>query len=125
LTISPKSCIDLVAIDRYQQMEQPTAASVWQAVAGGLVSDELLEWPPDLFALTDVILARSEAYRFALAPPGGGQWPPVRFADWSGAVVEAGRQWSAWAEDRRGPVPDLLPDPADIYRTEPAEESAA
>ncbi len=100
----------------HHQMEQPTPASVWQALAGGPITDELLEWPPDLFALTDVILARSEAYRFALSPPGGGQWPPVRFADWSGAVVEAGRQWSAWAEDRRGPVPDLLAEEWSVVR---------
>jgi hypothetical protein len=100
----------------HHQMEKRTAASVWQAVAGSPVTDELLEWPPDLFALTDVILARSEAYRFALSPPGGRQWPPVRFADWSGAVVKAGRQWSAWAEDRRGPVPDLLAEEWSVVR---------
>ena len=44
---------------------QPTLASVWQAMADGTIGDELLEWPPDLFALTEVILQRSEAYRFA------------------------------------------------------------
>src|SRR5262249_39767768 len=37
-------------------IEEPTLASVWQAVAGSAISDQLLEWPPDLFPLTDVIL---------------------------------------------------------------------
>ena len=46
--------------------EEPTPASVWQSVAGGAIDDELLEWPPDLFALTEVLLERSEVYRFAL-----------------------------------------------------------
>ena len=32
---------------------QPTLASVWQAMADGTIGDELLEWPPDLFALTE------------------------------------------------------------------------
>ena len=51
--------------------QEPTLASAWQAVAGSTIGDELLEWPPDLFALTEVILQRSEAYRFALSPPAG------------------------------------------------------
>ena len=46
--------------------EQPTPAEVWQATAGSTIHDGLLQWPPDLFALTDVLLERSEAYRFAL-----------------------------------------------------------
>ena len=51
--------------------QEPTVASVWQAAASSTIGDELLEWPPDLFALTEVILQRSEAYRFALSPPAG------------------------------------------------------
>src|SRR5262249_45120885 len=62
----------------------------------------------DLFALTEVILERSEAYRFVISPGSGLGWPPRRFSDWSSAVVEAGRQWSLWVEDRRSPIPHLL-----------------
>jgi hypothetical protein len=43
-------------------------------VAGGLITDELLEWPPDLSALAN-ILERAEAFRFAFAPVG--EWPPA------------------------------------------------
>jgi hypothetical protein len=88
--------------------QEPTLASAWQAVAGSTVSDKLLEWPPDLFTLTEVILQRSAAYRFALSPPAGATWPPASFPDWPDAVTDAARRWSAWAEDRNGPVPDLL-----------------
>ena len=42
-------------------------ASVWQATAGGQIADSLLAWPPDVFALTDALLERSESYRFARA----------------------------------------------------------
>ena len=88
--------------------KDPTLASVWQAVAGTTIGDELLEWPPDVFALTEVILQRSEAYRFALSPPAGSTWPPASFPDWPDAVTDAARRWSAWAEDRNEAIPGLL-----------------
>ena len=82
----------------YNRVDEPTSAHVWHCVAGGPITDELLDWPPDLFALTNVVLTRSEAFRFALSR--AGDWPPARYGDWSLAVEEAGRQWSAWVEDR-------------------------
>ena len=86
-----------------------TPASVWQAAAGTTIGDDLLEWPPDLFAMTDLMLERSETHRFALAPPGGRRWPPERSPSWADAVVDAGRRWSAWAEgDGTTRLPDLL-----------------
>ena len=88
--------------------DEPTAASVWQSVAGTTIDDHLLEWPPDVLALTDTLLGRSEAYRFALSPPGEAEWPPSEVPGWPDAVVDTGRQWSRWAEDRDGPLPDLL-----------------
>jgi hypothetical protein len=66
----------------------------------------LLEWPPDVFALTNVILARSEAFRFALLPVG--EWPPEGYPDWGRMIVEGGLRWSAWAEHRRGAPPELV-----------------
>ena len=53
-----------------------TVRSLWHDIAGRWLGDELLEWAPDLFAFTDVILNRSEAYRFAVSPPEGTSWPP-------------------------------------------------
>jgi hypothetical protein len=90
------------------QREESTPASIWQALAGIPITDELLEWPADLFALTNVILERSEAFRFTLSPPCGVEWPPPRFPSWSDAVEEAGRQWSVWVDDRKSAFPDLL-----------------
>ena len=86
----------------------PTLALAWQAAAATAIGDELLQWPPDLLALTEVILERSEAYRFALSPPVGAQWPPASFPDWPDAVTDAARRWTAWAEDRNGAIPGLL-----------------
>src|SRR6185312_4168718 len=88
--------------------EPPTLASTWRAISGGGFTDELLAWPPDVFALTNVLLDRSEAFRFALSPPDGMRWPPAGTGDWSDAVVDAGREWSAWVDDRSGSVPSML-----------------
>jgi hypothetical protein len=67
--------------------------------------DGLLEWPPDVFALTNVVLARAEAFRFALSRQ---HWPPSGFGDWAHEVEEAGRRWGAWAEDRTAVLPELV-----------------
>lgn len=89
---------------------------MWQAVAGSPIGDELLEWPPDVFALTDVILERAEAYRFVFSPLAGVLWPPGGDASWSDAVGKAARQWSVWAEDRDGAVPELVAEEWGVVR---------
>src|SRR5215471_17747153 len=71
---------------------EPTLASAWRAAACVAITDELLAWPADVFALTDVALARSGAYRFAVSWQGRTRWPEDRH-DWPRAVEEAGRQW--------------------------------
>jgi hypothetical protein len=101
---------------RGSNTEEATLASTWRAVAGSAITDEFLEWPADLFALTEVILERSEAYRFVLSPPSGAEWPPSRFPSWPDAVEEAGRQWSVWVEDQRSPVPQLLAEEWSVFR---------
>ena len=100
----------------HDRVGEPTLASTWQAVAGSPIEDELLEWPPDVFALTDVILERAEAYRFVLSPPGGVLWPPGGEASWSDAVGQTARRWSAWAEDRDGAVPELVAEKWAVFR---------
>src|SRR5215469_2214901 len=89
----------------YECGSEPTLASTWYAASGAPISDRLLEWPPDVFALANVVLARAEAFRYALTVA---DWPPRRLGDWAQAVEDAGRRWSAWAEDRTGSLPDLV-----------------
>jgi hypothetical protein len=86
-------------------MGGPTASSTWLGASGGPITDELFEWPADVFALVNVVLARAEAFRFAQSRQ---DWPPRRFGDWAQEVGEAGRQWSAWAENRTGALPELV-----------------
>ena len=90
------------------QKTELTPASVWEAMTHGAIGDDLLQWPPDVFALTDVVLTRSEAYRFALSPPNGRSWPPNDISSWADAVTDAGRRWSAWVDDSLGALPELI-----------------
>lgn len=87
---------------------EPTPTSAWRAAAATEITDGLLEWPPDVFALTDVVLARSGAYRFAMSQHADTRWPPEGRPDWPCAVEEAGREWGVWAEGGRGAVPGLI-----------------
>jgi hypothetical protein len=41
--------------------DEATLGSVWRAAGGSEIGDEPLEWPPDVFLLTNVLLERSEA----------------------------------------------------------------
>jgi hypothetical protein len=77
-------------------------------MAGVPIGNGPLEWPPDVFAFTEVILERTQVYRLLFPPPRAVEWPPSRLGDWSEAVEDAGQQWSVWAEDPHGPAPDLV-----------------
>ena len=99
-----------------EHREDLTPASVWRSLTGISVSDKFLDWPADVFALTEVILRRSEVHRFVLSPPEGWVWPPGGIPDWPEAVEEAGRQWSLWVENRKTAFPDLVADKWQVFR---------
>jgi hypothetical protein len=85
-----------------------TVGSLWHDIAGRRLGDELLEWAPDLFAFTDVVIDRSEAYRFVVSPPEGTIWPPPDMPDWYPAVADASAGWRAWAEGDGTELPGLV-----------------
>jgi hypothetical protein len=89
----------------YPPVGEPTLTSTWYAASGAPITDRLLEWPPDVFALTNVLLGRANAFRYALSAL---DWPPSRWGDRSHAIDQAGRSWCRWAEDRTGSLPDLV-----------------
>ncbi len=67
------------------------------------VLDEILLWPPDVFALTAVLLEESGIYRLVVSPPPGRQWPPT--PTWGAEARKTGRTWQAQAEKRQCPTP--------------------
>ena len=100
----------------FDGVAEPTLASTWLRLTEHPIDDDLLQWPPDVFALTDVLLEHAEGFRFALSPPAGAVWPPDRFADWGEAVGEAAQQWSRLAEDRDDPLPELVVEEWSVIR---------
>ena len=64
------------------RVSEPTLASTWHAASSRAITDDLLEWPPDVFALANVILSRSEAFRFALSPIEGSPPELAQGLDW-------------------------------------------
>jgi hypothetical protein len=65
--------------------------------------DEWARWPPDLFALTSLLLKATGAYRYAIDPPLT-PWPQ---AGWQGLLDVAVRQWYRWMLYDQ-PRPELL-----------------
>src|SRR5215475_4676881 len=88
----------------------PTVGSVWLAAGGRPADDDLLSWPADMFAFTDVILDRAEAYRFTVSPPAGRIWPPQSTPAWSERVSTTARRWARWAETWVYDPPKLVAD---------------
>src|SRR5262245_57977071 len=87
---------------------EATIGSTWLALAGQPATDELLEWPADMFAFTDAIIDRTEAYRFVVSPPIGRSWPPGGGSTWRDGVSGAARRWADLDGTRTGSPPDLV-----------------
>jgi len=92
----------------------PTVGAVWRAVADAPITDGLLQWPADLFAVTNVLLAHAQAFRLAVSPPTGQRWPPPEPASWSDAVERAAHEWKMWVEEPAGPAPGLLAEELEV-----------
>lgn len=70
--------------------------------------DELAWWPPDVFALANLILDHTEGYRFVVAPSTGRRWPPL--PDWNERVHAAARAWRESGPAQSRPLPRFLVD---------------
>jgi hypothetical protein len=66
-------------------------ASYFAAFAPVPTWDELASWPPDIFALANLVLDHTESYRFVVAPPRERRWPPL--PDWHEQVRAAAAAW--------------------------------
>jgi hypothetical protein len=96
---------------------EATIGSIWLGEAGRPTADDLLEWPADMFAFTDLVLERTEAYRFVVSPPGGRSWPPATDAPWPDRVSTAARRWAERAGAERGEPSDLVATEWRVLRT--------
>jgi hypothetical protein len=85
---------------------EPSVASYFDAFAPAPAWDELVAWPPDVFALTNLVLDHTEGYRFVVAPPPGRRWPEL--PDWGEQVRLAARAWGDAAGAGGGELPSLV-----------------
>lgn len=84
----------------------PTVDSYFKAFAPAPNWDEIPSWPPDVFAISNLVLDQTEAYRFAVSPHAGRSWPPTN--DWNQRVQTAAKEWRRVAQPGRS---DLTPPP--------------
>jgi hypothetical protein len=95
---------------------QPTIRATWLSAVGRHPADELLEWPADMFAFTEVVIERTELYRFVVSPPPGQTWPPASSPPWRDVVSAAARNWTEQAGDSSALLPDLVADQWQVVR---------
>lgn len=82
----------------------PTVDSYFRAFSPAPSWHDLPTWPPDVFALANLVLDHTEAYRFAVSPHAGQTWPPT--SDWNQRVQRVGHEWRLVARTGRT---DLIP----------------
>ena len=78
-------------------------AAYFRMFSPGPAWADLLDWPPDVFAFTNMVLSHTEAYRFAVSPPRGTTWPP--HAGWNDTVTLAAAEWRETAGRTLGGAP--------------------
>jgi len=67
------------------------------------VVEEILLWPPDIFALTAVLMKETGIYRLVVSPPKKQQWPP--HDRWAYFARKTGGDWQAQVEHGKSPSP--------------------
>lgn len=85
-----------------------TVSGLWDWLSAGRLSDDVLEWAPDVAALTSVLLQRSHAYRFVVSPPPHGEWPPADIEDFADHVTSAATEWRAAMDAWDGQAPTVV-----------------
>ena len=83
-----------------------SVASYFDAFAPSPDWGELVWWPPDVFALANLVLDHTAGYRFVVAPPAGARWPPL--PDWGSQVRSAGQAWRGALDASEGRLPELV-----------------
>ena len=90
-------------------VRRSSGSSTMRSLLAGIVDEErfeqLLLWPPDVFALVDLVLDASESYRFVVSPP-----PDVEVNGVAGVASTAAKQWWEWLDGQSGELPKSIVD---------------
>lgn len=85
-----------------------TVAQLWRWLTGDQVSERLLDWAPDVAALTTELLRRSQAFRLVVSPAPGVVWPPGDPDSFTTVVGRAAEDWCVLMDRGPGGAPDLV-----------------
>lgn len=88
-----------------------TIGSLWASIAESEHVEDVLVWPPDLFALVDRALDASEAYRFVVSPP-----PGAVFAGTGAVASTTALEWWQWLDAGGDGLPEALRQWWDVVR---------
>jgi len=96
-----------------------TIADVRDEIAPGWAWEDLVRWPPDVFAITSTTLAESGAYRLVVSPPPNEAWPPdpppqlqsdaTSGLSWPELVNQWAQEWADYAVYPRGEGREAMP----------------
>ncbi len=81
-----------------------TAQDVSDRLMPDLDVNEVLLWPPDLFAYTSYLMTKTSAYQLVVSPPTGKSWPPKtkELREWlftdPPTPMKAESKWDYWAK---------------------------
>jgi hypothetical protein len=109
LSVGTDSELGIISISRgfdAPNSSDRTVSSYFGAFAPAARWEELVWWPPDVFALANLVLDNTWGYRFVVAPPAGRRWPPL--PHWNADVREASRAWGAGVGRQDGQLPALV-----------------
>ena len=88
--------------------DQLTVGQLWGWLTADELSERVLDWAPDVAALTTDLLRRSQAFRLVVSPPPGVQWPPQNAEPFSSTVAEAAEHWCRLMDGEAGGAPPLV-----------------
>ena len=60
-------------------------------IPDGWRPEDLLDWPPDLFAFTSYLLERTGIYRYVVGSPL--DWAPSQLPNWTDTIEKASAEW--------------------------------
>lgn len=94
-------------------------------LAPGWTWEQLLRWPPDVFALTSTVLGDTGSYRFVVCPPLFREWPPsTEEREWQESIVDEAAAWAASASSSALDPPSSVQEIAQLLSAAEAAELA-
>lgn len=85
-----------------------TVADHLRWLADGDITEGVLDWAPDVAALSGALLQRSHAFRFVVSPPAGAAWPPHTEPPYRQVVDDAAAAWRSMMDRGVAGAPEVV-----------------